>query len=59
MITVDKNTGLLIEEIRSGFCGKPVVYVLWKDNHFIAHSEDKIHWTMGTWINNIKKLKPE
>ena len=51
---LDSRTGLLVEEIRNGFLGREVIYVLWKDNTHVAHSFDKINWKMGTWIDKIK-----
>lgn len=54
MFTIDSRTGLMIEEIRNGFLGLEVIYILWKDNTHVAYSVDKINWKMGTWINKIK-----
>jgi len=50
MITTDKNTGLTVEEVRSGFLGRPVIYFLWKGNQLIAMSYDKTNWRLSSWI---------
>jgi len=50
MITTDKNTGLTLEEVRSGFLGRAVIYFLWKGNQLIAISYDKTNWRMASWI---------
>lgn len=47
---IDPKSGMTIEEVSNGFLGRPVIYYLWKDNHMIAHSFDKVNWRIGTWF---------
>lgn len=58
MFFLETKSGLLIEELRNGFCGHEVVYFLWHGKNLIATSYDKKTWRMsGTW-NDDKNLKP-
>jgi len=49
----ERNTGMVIETVRSGFLGRPVIYYLWNGNKMIAHSEDLVTWKFTTNFDKI------
>lgn len=44
---LDVNSGLLVEELRNGFLGLPVIYFLWHGKRLIATSTDRKNWRMS------------
>ncbi len=57
MFSLEKNTGLIIEELRNGFLGREVTYFLWHGKRLIATSQDKTNWKMASWASKMN-LKP-
>jgi len=55
MILLEKNSGLLIQELRNGFGGHEIIYFLFNGDRLIATSLDRMNWRMSSW-NNDKSL---
>lgn len=49
---LETNTGLVLEEVRSGFLGLPVIYYLWHGKRLIGHSTDKKNWVLP-WVDKM------
>jgi len=58
MFLLEKNSGLVIEELRNGFGGHEVTYFLWHGKRLIATSHDNKNWKMSGQWNDNKNLKP-